>query len=87
MTESVEKLVKYAHSNYASGKQERSKRYIKMALDLVKKNKVKVPKEVKNSFCKKCHIVWVPDETVTISYDRKNSCLRVKCKCGYTKRL
>jgi ribonuclease P protein subunit RPR2 len=84
---SIEKLIGHARKAYNSGKAERSKRYIQMVFDLLKKHKVKLPEELKNSFCRKCYLVWIPEKTVTAAYDRKNNCLRIKCKCGFSKRL
>jgi ribonuclease P protein subunit RPR2 len=84
---SIGKLIGQAQKAYREGKKERSSRYVKMALDLVKKHKIRLPKELKNSFCRKCNVVWIPGKTVKISYDKKNVCLRVKCQCGHAKRL
>jgi RNase P subunit RPR2 len=85
--ESVKKLVEQAQKAFREGKEERSRRYIEMALDLIKKHKAKLPPELRNSFCRKCHLVWIPKKTVTVSFDSKTHCLRVKCKCGHTKRI
>jgi ribonuclease P protein subunit RPR2 len=84
---SITDLVLMAQKTYSSKNAVRSSRYIKMALDLIKKHKVRLPKELKNSFCKKCCIVWIPGKTINVTYDKKNECLRIKCKCGYSKRL
>lgn len=84
---SITKLLWQARSAYASGKAERSKRYVTMAMDLLKKHKIKLPKEMKNSFCRKCGLIWVPGTTVTVTYDKRNDYLRVSCRCGYSKRL
>jgi ribonuclease P protein subunit RPR2 len=87
VNESVKKLVDQAQKAFREGKEERSKRYVQMALDLIKKHKVKLPPELKNSFCRKCHRVWIPGKSVIVSFDSKTHCLRVKCKCGHTKRV
>lgn len=84
---SIAKLVAEAQKAFREGKEERSARYIQMALDLVKKHKVRLPKELCNSFCRKCHVVWIPGKTVKVSYDKKTHCLRVRCRCGHSKRL
>ncbi len=85
---SLEKLLSLATKSYEAGKEERSSRYVKMAMDLLKKHKIKLPKELKNSFCRKCMAIWIPGKTVIVAYDRKTDCLRVKCNlCGYSKRL
>ncbi len=84
---SIERLLDQARKAYLAGKPERSRRYVEMAFDLLKKNKAKLPKEMRNSFCRKCMLIWIPGRTVTVSYDRRNACLRVKCQCGHSKRL
>jgi RNase P subunit RPR2 len=84
---SVAKLIAQAQKAYRAGKKAQSARYVKMALDLIKKHKIRLPEELKNSFCKKCHLIWIPAETVKVAYDRKHHCLRITCKCGYSKRI
>ncbi|MEW6748303.1 MAG: hypothetical protein AB1295_01195 [Candidatus Micrarchaeota archaeon] len=83
---SIRKLLDQARKA-ASKSPARSKRYVDMAFDLLKKNKVRLPKELRNSFCRKCHLIWIPAKTMTAYYDKKNDCLRVRCRCGATKRL
>ena len=86
--ESVKKLLDEAQKEYLKGNRERSKRHVKMALYHIKKHKVRVPDEYKNTFCKKCHIVWIPGKTARVYFDRKHNCLRIECKmCGFTKRI
>jgi len=84
---SIARLLEQARKAASGAKPERSKRYVDMAFDLLKKNKVKLPKELRNSFCRKCHLVWIPGQTMTAYYDRKTDCLRVRCSCGFSKRL
>ncbi len=85
--DSIVKLISEATKAYRAGNEERSKRYVQMAMDLVKKHKVRVPAELKNSFCRKCHLVWIPAKTVKIAFDKKHNCLRATCRCGHSKRL
>jgi ribonuclease P protein subunit RPR2 len=85
--ESIAKLIEKARDAYKKKEPSKSKRYVKMAFDLLKKHKVRLPKELKNSFCRKCCLVWIPDKTVKVTYDSKNDCLRLTCKCGHTKRI
>ena len=84
---SIDKLLDQARKAYSAGKEERSKRYVEMSFDLLKKHKISLPKELRNSFCRKCHRIWIPGTTVTASFDKKNNCLRVRCICGHSKRL
>ncbi|MCI0503454.1 hypothetical protein L0Y65_01960 [Candidatus Micrarchaeota archaeon] len=84
---SIAKLLAKAREAYSAKNAERSKRYVKMAFELLKKNKTKLPKELRNSFCRKCCLIWIPGQTATVSFDRKNDCLRITCGCGHSKRL
>ena len=87
VSKSIEKLFDEANKEYKKGNVERSKRYIEMIMELVKKNKVRLPDKLRNAFCRKCHILWIPGETIKVVYDKRHNCLRIKCKCGYTKRV
>ena len=85
---SITHLIDLAHDSQLKGKKERAARYIKMAWELLKKNKAKLPKEYRNGFCRKCLSVWIPDDTATAYFDRKCGCLRIKCRnCGHSRRL
>ncbi len=85
--DSIRKLVSEAEEVFQKGNEERSKRYVGMAMELVKKHRIRLPDNLRNSFCRKCHIIWVPGKTVRITYDSKNDCLRAKCRCSYSKRI
>lgn len=87
-TLSAKKLIDEARLALLGKKPERAARYVRMAWELIKKNKVNLPTDYKNSFCRKCLTVWVPSETATVYFDKKNNCLRIKCKkCGFSKRV
>lgn len=53
------------------------------------KNKVKIPREIKRSICKNCHVTLIPGITSTVRL-RSQGRMKyriVKCKlCGYIKR-
>ncbi|VVC02603.1 Ribonuclease P protein component 4 [Candidatus Bilamarchaeum dharawalense] len=87
VSSSIEKLLNQSRTAYSDGNLTRSIRYVRMAFELLKKHKVKLPAELKNSFCRKCCLIWIPDKTLKIKFDTKNNCLRVVCNCGYSKRL
>ena len=86
--DSLVELIDQAHKAYEKGQKTKAKRYVEMAWELLKKHKVRLPKEYRNSFCRKCRTIWIPGETASVFFDRKNNCLKIKCKkCGFTKRL
>ena len=67
---------------------ERSERYLKLLWKLVEKYKVRLSREQKLSFCKKCFVPWIPGRNVDIFFDQRNSVLEYKCKnCGFKRRL
>jgi len=86
--QSIARLISEAESAWKSNKPQRSERYAKMVMGLVRKNKVRLTKEQKNKFCRKCFNWWVPGDTLTLIYDQKHHLIRVKCgRCGYTRRI
>jgi len=84
---SIAHLIEQAESAWKRNQPERSKRYVGMAMDLVKKHKVRLSKEQRNKFCRKCHVWWVAGETLKLVYDQKHHLIRLKCQCGHSKRL
>jgi len=86
--DSAKKLIDEARSAWLSGKKERALRYVKMAWEIIKKHRLRLPPDYKNSFCKKCLTLWIPEETLQIYFDKKHDCIRIRCKkCGHTKRI
>ncbi|MEW6528803.1 MAG: hypothetical protein AB1391_02860 [Candidatus Micrarchaeota archaeon] len=67
---------------------ERSKRYMQLVFAIVHKNKVKLTKEQKLSFCRKCFFFWRPGKSVSIDFDNKNKRIMYKCNsCGYVRKI
>jgi RNase P subunit RPR2 len=94
LLEEAEKSHKTAEQAQESGNRKlatqnrtRTTRYVRMIMDLVKKHKVRLGKDQKNKFCKKCNTWWVPGKTVKLIYDQKHQVIRVKCQCGHSRRL
>lgn len=85
--ERIAHLLEEARSSFRQHP-ERSERYLKLLWKLVQKYKVRLTREQKLSFCKKCFTLWVPGRNVEISFDQRNSVLEYKCKkCGFRRRL
>ena len=67
---------------------ERSTRYVSLVWKLVQKYKIRLTKEEKLSFCKRCLTLWVPGKTVQIAFDQRHHAVMYKCKkCGFTRKL
>ena len=63
-----------------------ARRYIEIVLKYRDSNRVRIPKEIKNSFCKKCHTPWIPGKTVKVRLT--NKLITYTCLvCGYKKRI
>jgi len=65
---------------------ERSKRYIELARKIGTRNRVRVPQELKQKFCKKCNIALKKGKNAEI--EKTKSFLIVKCKeCGFERKI
>ncbi len=83
--ESITILFQQADEN-VENHPDRTKRYIQMIWDLVKKHKLRLTKEQKRKFCRKCLTFFIPDKTVIVIFNKLNSFFYLKCKkCGYTR--
>lgn len=86
--QSIAKLMDEAEGAWAAGKPARARRYAEMAMDLVRKHKVRLTEEQKRRFCRKCFSWWVPGDTVKLIFDKRHNVIRMKCaKCRYARRL
>ncbi len=67
---------------------ERAGRYAQLAFAIVRKNKVRLSKEQKLSFCRKCFSFWRPGKSVSVSFDGRNKRVIYACmECGYERRI
>ncbi|MEM4272346.1 MAG: hypothetical protein QXH30_02055 [Candidatus Bilamarchaeaceae archaeon] len=67
---------------------ERSQRYISLIWKLVQKYKIRLTKEEKLSFCKRCLSLWVPGKTVQIAFDQRRHSIAYRCKkCGFSRKM
>lgn len=63
---------------------ERSKKYVKLARKIGKRYNVRLTKEQKKSFCKKCNQLLIPGETSEIITDSGKKVINIKClNCSY----
>lgn len=84
--EAVEILLDQAEQAFASHPQ-RSRRYVQMAFALIKKNRIRLPREMRLRFCKKCLRYWMPDKTVTITFEPRRNGMLFTCACGAKRRV
>lgn len=65
---------------------ERSKRYVQLIRKLSERNKVRIPLEVKTSFCRKCNAYWKEGENVRKRV--KGKLMNATClECNTVKRI
>lgn len=66
----------------------RARRYSKLAFLIVRKNKVRLSKEQKLSFCRKCFAFWRPGKSVSVRLEKANKLVVYKCaSCGYARKI
>jgi ribonuclease P protein subunit RPR2 len=58
---------------------ERSKRYVQLARKIGLRYNVRLPKEIKRKFCKKCNSLLIPSVTSKIRIDSKTKSITIKC--------
>ena len=63
--ERIERLFQLAEEN-ARTHPERSKRYVRLARRIAMKYRVRIPRQWKRRFCKKCGTFWVPGENLIV---------------------
>jgi len=80
VAEDIEILIKEAEKDPL-----RARTYLKMTWNLVKRNKVRLTKEQKKKFCKRCFSLWIPGETVEIR--KKGNLTEYSCKCGFKRKI
>jgi ribonuclease P protein subunit RPR2 len=79
--ERIQTLVPLAEKEFKKHP-ERSRRYIQLARKIGLRYNVRLPKEIKRKFCKKCSILLIPGLTSQVRIDSKNKILNIKClKC------
>ena len=62
---------------------ELSRGYVRRAFDIKKRFRVRIGREEKFSFCRKCLCPWMPGRTVSISFDKRNKRVVYSCRmCG-----
>ncbi len=63
---------------------ERARRYAGLAFSIVKRMKVRLTKEQKVAFCRRCFAPWIVGKTVEVRVESRNKRILYKCReCGY----
>ncbi len=73
---------------YSTSHPERTKRYVQMAWGLVKKYKIRLTKEQKGRFCRKCGTFFIVGKTAQASFNARTNAFYINCAaCGHMRRL
>jgi RNase P subunit RPR2 len=70
-----------------SGGSRLSKRYIKIAREISRHYKIKLPVEMRNGTCKKCNNVLVPGLNCKVRISSVSKAAIYKCECGEENRI
>ncbi|MDE1860608.1 MAG: hypothetical protein KGH72_02710 [Candidatus Micrarchaeota archaeon] len=63
------------------------RRYIKIARGISNHYKLKLPKRIKNSICKKCNNVLIPGLNCSVRTSAASRAVIYKCECGSVNRI
>jgi len=84
-TERIYRLFELAGKEFLAHP-ERSRRYVELALKIAKRNNAKVPRELKEKYCKKCGAFLKEGKNSELKDG--DGILEVKCKeCGFARKL
>jgi ribonuclease P protein subunit RPR2 len=59
---------------------ERSKRYIQLLRKIGLRYNVRLPKEIKRSFCKNCNSLLIPSLSAEVRLNKKTKTVNIRCK-------
>jgi ribonuclease P protein subunit RPR2 len=84
--ERIEILFKLAEQEFPEHK-DRSNRYVELARKIGMKYKVRIPRELKRKFCRKCYAYIKPGVNCKVTIDSQKKYVEYKCEeCGHVKR-
>lgn len=83
-------LYRMAYDEVRKGNYGRARRYAELIIRVAEKGRIRVPRSIKRSICRKCKVILVPGITARIrirSEGSKGSHVTVTCTlCGWMKR-
>ncbi len=83
--ERIKILYELARKEAKEGHEDLARRYVDHMINLSTKYNVRIPREMKRDFCKKCHTFLVPGKTAQVRL--KKGKVVIKClRCGAYKR-
>ena len=86
--ERMRELIDLAIEKWKEGDEVLARRYVYIFKKYAEKNKVRIPKDVRWKFCRKCLTPWIPGETVNVRLSRRGNYVIYTCKvCGYKRRI
>jgi ribonuclease P protein subunit RPR2 len=59
---------------------ERSRRYIQILRKIGLRYNVRLPKEIKRSFCKKCNSLLIPGLSAEVRLNKRTKTVNIRCK-------
>jgi ribonuclease P protein subunit RPR2 len=86
--ERIERLIKLAYERTnQKGSDSLSARYVRLAREISSHYKVKMKKQERNSFCKKCNSMLIPGKTCTVTLASSKGQAIYKCRCGAERKI
>ncbi len=77
----VEILFSLARKRIDEGELNYARKYIQLAKRIAMKAQIKIPKELKQNFCKNCYLLLIPGKTCKVR-KTKNKLTKICLNCG-----
>lgn len=79
--ERIERLFSLARKRVEEGELEYARKYVQLAKRIAMKAQIKIPKELKESFCKNCFLPLIPGKTCKVRKTKKRI-TKICLNCG-----
>ncbi len=81
--ERIEILFKQADEEFSAGRKDLANRYVELARKISMRYNVRIPRELKRKFCKKCHSFLKPGVNARVRVRSEKKYVLVTClECG-----
>lgn len=84
--ERIQRLIQQAEAEAHAGNETQAQRNVNLAVKISTRTKTRIPKNLKNKYCKKCYNILTPGRTSRTRINSRHHRVETTClKCGTKK--